>query len=49
VWAEIATRFPIPGLEAIVASEVGLEGVAPALDAIQAGTVRGRILVAPHR
>ncbi|MGP0109504.1 MAG: acryloyl-CoA reductase [Acidimicrobiales bacterium] len=48
VWAEIATRFPISGLEAIVASEVGLEGVATALDAIQAGTVRGRILVAPH-
>jgi len=48
VWAEIATRFPMPALEAIVDSEVGLEGVAPALDAIQAGTVRGRILVAPN-
>jgi hypothetical protein len=38
----------MPALEAIVDSEVGLEGVAPALDAIQAGTVRGRILVAPN-
>jgi NADPH:quinone reductase-like Zn-dependent oxidoreductase len=48
VWAEIAIRFPVPALEAVVDSEVGLEAVAPALDAIQAGTVRGRILVTPY-
>ncbi len=49
VWSEIATEFPAGLLDSIVDSEVGLGGLAPVLESIHAGRVRGRVLVAPGR
>jgi NADPH:quinone reductase-like Zn-dependent oxidoreductase len=47
VWDRMATAFPSEQLDRIVESEVTLDGVAPALDAIFLGRVRGRVLVRP--
>lgn len=47
VWSEIATDFPPGPLDNVVADVVGLDHLAPALAAILAGQVRGRILVTP--
>ena len=47
VWDRMATAFPSGQLDRIVESEVTLDGVAPALDAILLGQVRGRVLVRP--
>ncbi len=47
VWVEMATSFPPDVLDSLVEGEVGLEGLAPVLDSILAGRVRGRMLVRP--
>jgi acrylyl-CoA reductase (NADPH) len=45
LWHRLALDLRPPGLEESIASEVGLEGVAPVLDAILKGEVRGRTIV----
>jgi acrylyl-CoA reductase (NADPH) len=47
VWVEMAASFPTDVLDSLVEGEVGLNGLAPVLDAILAGKVRGRMLVRP--
>jgi acrylyl-CoA reductase (NADPH) len=47
VWVEMAASFPPDVLDSLVEGEVGLDGLAPVLDAILAGRVRGRMLVRP--
>ena len=47
VWVEMAASFPPDTLDSLVEGEVGLDGLAPVLDAILAGGVRGRMLVRP--
>jgi acrylyl-CoA reductase (NADPH) len=47
VWVEMAASFPADVLDSLVEGEVDLDGLAPALDAILAGKVRGRMLVRP--
>ena len=47
VWAELATWVPGDVVDALVAGEVDLAGLAPVLDDILAGRVRGRMLVRP--
>jgi len=47
VWAEMATSFPPDALDSLVEGEVGLDGLAPVLEAILDGRVRGRTLVRP--
>jgi NADPH:quinone reductase-like Zn-dependent oxidoreductase len=47
VWTEMAASYP-PGLvDGMAAGEVGLDGLAPVLEAILGGRVRGRMLVRP--
>jgi len=47
VWVELAASLPPATLDALVEGEVTLDGLAPALEAILAGRVRGRMLVRP--
>jgi acrylyl-CoA reductase (NADPH) len=47
VWDELAGWVPPAVVDALVSAEVGLDGVAPVLEAILAGQVRGRTLVRP--
>ncbi len=47
VWTEMAAGFPPAVLDTLAAGEVGLDGLPDALAAIQAGRVRGRLLVRP--
>lgn len=47
VWSEMATAFGPAALEDMVAGEIGLDELRPALDRILAGGARGRLLVAP--
>ena len=47
VWAELATWVPGPVVDTLVDGEVDLAGLAPVLDDILAGRVRGRMLVRP--
>jgi acrylyl-CoA reductase (NADPH) len=45
VWARLGGDLKPAGLDSLVAEEVSLDGVPAALDAISAGSVRGRTLV----
>jgi acrylyl-CoA reductase (NADPH) len=47
VWAGAADAFAPDALDTIVADEVGLDGVPPALVAMLGGSARGRVLVRP--
>jgi acrylyl-CoA reductase (NADPH) len=47
VWVEMAASFPTGVLDSLVEGEVGLDGLAPVLESILAGRVRGRMLVRP--
>ena len=47
VWAELATWVPGQVLDTLVEGEVDLDGLAPVLEDILAGRVRGRMLVRP--
>lgn len=47
VWVEMAASFPADVLDTLVEGEVGLDGLAPVLESILAGQVRGRMLVRP--
>ena len=47
VWVEMAASFPPEVLDSLVEGEVGLDGLAPVLESILAGRVRGRMLVRP--
>jgi putative YhdH/YhfP family quinone oxidoreductase len=47
VWAELATWVPGEVVDALVDGEVDLASLAPALEDILAGRVRGRMLVRP--
>jgi putative YhdH/YhfP family quinone oxidoreductase len=49
VWVEMAASFPPDVLDSLVEGEVGLDGLAPVLESILAGRVRGRMLVRPGR
>ncbi|HEY5108267.1 MAG TPA: acryloyl-CoA reductase [Acidimicrobiales bacterium] len=48
VWAELAGWVPGEAVDALVDGEVDLSGLAPVLDDILAGRVRGRMLVRPQ-
>ncbi len=47
VWDTLAAAYPAELLDRMVDDQVGLEGLAPALDRVLAGGARGRILVDP--
>ena len=47
VWAEMATAWPPAVLDDMVDEELGLDHLGPALELIQVGGVRGRMLVRP--
>jgi putative YhdH/YhfP family quinone oxidoreductase len=47
VWIELASWVPGEVVDALVDGEVDLAGLAPVLDDILAGRVRGRVLVRP--
>ena len=47
VWGEMATAFPTATIDSLVEGEVTLDGLAPVLESILAGKVRGRMLVRP--
>ena len=47
VWGELATWAPGPVVDTMVEGEVDLAGLAPVLEAILDGRVRGRMLVRP--
>ena len=49
VWRSVETDFPREAVDAMVAREVGLDGIDDALDDLAASRVRGRILVEPGR
>jgi len=49
VWATVATDFPAERVEAMVASEIGLDDIASALRDLSAARIRGRVLVNPAR
>jgi acrylyl-CoA reductase (NADPH) len=49
VWATVRSDFPEETVAAMVAEEVGLEGIDGALAAMAAARVRGRVLVEPSR
>jgi acrylyl-CoA reductase (NADPH) len=49
VWETLACALRGPVIESLVAREVGLEGIALGLEALDRGAVRGRILVDPNR
>ena len=49
LWAPMATEFPMERCEAMVNREIGLGDLTQALHQVLEGTVRGRILVDPHR
>jgi acrylyl-CoA reductase (NADPH) len=49
VWANVRSDFPEETVAAMVAEEVGLEGIDGALAAMAAARVRGRVLVEPSR
>jgi acrylyl-CoA reductase (NADPH) len=49
VWSRVAEDFPLERADAMVAGEVGLDGIADALVDLAASRVRGRVLVAPRR
>jgi len=48
VWVEMAASFPPDILDSLVEGEVALDGLAPVLESILAGGVRGRMLVRPQ-
>jgi len=48
VWAELAGCISGDTVDALVAGEVDLSGLAPVLDDILAGRIRGRMLVRPE-
>jgi acrylyl-CoA reductase (NADPH) len=47
VWESMATAWSPDLLDGMVDDEVGLDQLAPAIDRILAGRVRGRVLVRP--
>jgi putative YhdH/YhfP family quinone oxidoreductase len=47
VWVEMAASFPADVVDTLVEGEVALNGLAPVLESILAGRVRGRMLVRP--
>ena len=47
VWVEMAASFPPEVIDALVEGEVALDGLAPVLEDILGGRVRGRMLVRP--
>ncbi len=47
VWTEMAASYPSGLVDGMAAGEVGLDGLAPLLEAILGGRVRGRMLVRP--
>jgi hypothetical protein len=47
VWGELARWVPGDVVDRLVEGEVGLGGLAPVLEDILAGRVRGRMLVRP--
>ncbi len=49
LWESMAAAWPPDLLDGMVEEEVGLDGVAAALERILAGRVRGRVLVRPVR
>jgi putative YhdH/YhfP family quinone oxidoreductase len=49
VWDTLACALPATTVEALVAREVGLDGVGEGLAALERAAVRGRILVDPSR
>jgi len=49
VWRSVATDFPRDAADAMVAGEVGLDGIEGALEDLAAAKVRGRVLVDPRR
>ena len=49
VWANVRSDFPEETVAAMVAEEVGLDGIDGALVAMAAARVRGRVLVEPSR
>ncbi len=49
VWQEMATAWAPDRIDAMVGDELGLEELAPALELILAGGVKGRMLVRPDR
>jgi len=49
VWETLACALPSSSLDALVAREIGLDGVAEGLGDLDHGAVRGRILLDPHR
>ena len=49
VWTEMAASYPPALVDGMAAGEVGLDGLAPVLEAILDGRVRGRMLVRPAR
>jgi acrylyl-CoA reductase (NADPH) len=49
VWANVRSDFPEETVAAMVAEEVGLDGIDGALAAMAAARVRGRVLVEPSR
>jgi acrylyl-CoA reductase (NADPH) len=48
VWDELAGWVPGNTVDALVAGEVSLSGLAPVLDDVLAGKIRGRMLVRPE-
>jgi acrylyl-CoA reductase (NADPH) len=49
IWETLACALRGPVVESLVAREVGLEGIAEGLEALDRGAVRGRIVVDPNR
>ncbi len=49
VWEEMAGAWPSDVLDGMVHDEVDLDGLAPALELILSGGIRGRVLVRPGR
>jgi acrylyl-CoA reductase (NADPH) len=47
IWTSMANDFPAPAADEMVEREVGLDGIAAALEDLAASKVRGRILVRP--
>jgi acrylyl-CoA reductase (NADPH) len=47
VWVEMAAAFPSEAIDLLVTGEVVLDGLAPVLEEILDGRVRGRMLVRP--
>jgi putative YhdH/YhfP family quinone oxidoreductase len=49
VWQQLATAWEPDQIDAMVGDELGLEALAPALELILGGGVKGRVLVRPTR